>query len=167
MKIGVISDTHSHMDEGILGYLKGCDEIWHAGDIGEAEVLEQLSTVAPLVAVYGNIDDRKKEFLHLPEALYRVREGCKIGMIHIAGKLPKYEPKVLNFIKKESPAILIAGHSHILKVQFDKINNCLYVNPGAAGHHGFHTVRTLIRFEIKLGKPTNMEVIELGKRGRL
>lgn len=166
MKIGLISDTHGHFEESIREYFKECDEIWHAGDIGEGNIMEALSTIAPVLAVYGNIDSLAFQRAY-PEDLVFTREGKKIYMTHIAGKPPRYNPRVNKLIKEIKPDIFICGHSHILRVIPDKVNNCLYINPGAAGKQGFHQVKTLIRFEITQGQLKNMEVIELGKRGAL
>jgi len=166
VKIGLISDTHGHFEESIRQYFKDCDEIWHAGDIGEGNIIEALSTIAPVIAVYGNIDSPAFQRTY-PEDVVFTREGKKICMTHIAGKPPRYNPRVKKLIKAIKPDIFICGHSHILRVIPDKENNCLYINPGAAGKQGFHQVKTLIRFEITQGQIKNMEVIELGKRGAL
>ncbi len=164
MKIGLISDTHGHLDQDVAGYFKNCDEIWHAGDIGEGGIIEDLSLIAPVQAVYGNIDTPAFQS-NYPENLIMEREGQKILMTHIAGKPPRYNPRVKKLIGDVKPNIFICGHSHILRVIPDKVSNCLYINPGAAGRQGFHSVKTIIRFEINSGKIENMEVIELGKRG--
>lgn len=167
MKIGLISDTHGHIDDRILIHLKGCDEIWHAGDIGSPEVIEKLKTIAPVIMVSGNIDEGPNCPVEWKEIQRIQRNGLKILIIHIAAKPSRYNPKVLNIIKRESPDMVVAGHSHILLVKYDKENRLLFINPGAAGHHGFHKIRTLITFEIINKKPANMQVIELGNRGKL
>ena len=166
MKIGIISDTHGHLDPKIMTYFKDVDEIWHAGDIGTMEVWEELSAFKPTIAVYGNIDGGILRKVCVEDALFS-RNGVNIFMTHIASKPPKYNPRVLSIIQKFKPNLLVCGHSHILKVMPDKVNNLLFINPGAAGTHGFHKVKTLIRFEINAGKPQNMEVVELGKRGAI
>lgn len=165
MKIGLISDTHGYMDNQILAYLENCDEIWHAGDIGNLEVTKKLSKIAPLVVVRGNIDEGPSRQPDWPLWQHKEREGCSIVMLHIASKPPKYNREAKWLIREKKPDIFIAGHSHILSVKYDRENKLLFINPGAAGHHGFHKMRTLIRFDIVNSKPANMEVVELGKRG--
>lgn len=163
MKIGVISDTHSYMDERIKLHLSKMDVIWHAGDIGKIDVTDELEKVAPLKVVYGNIDDHIAR-AQFPLTTTETYEGVKISMIHIAGAFGKYNTATQVLLKEQKPQILICGHSHITKVAFDKRFNVLYMNPGAAGIHGFHHVRTLLTFEINQGKIENLKVIELGKR---
>ena len=164
-KILLISDTHSHIDNVIIKYAKQADEIWHAGDIGKINVLVELEKIKTIRAVYGNIDDHVlRADLNEIESFYC--EKIKICMIHIAGKPPYYNQKTKDLIKKENPKILICGHSHILKVEYDKKNHVLFMNPGAAGRHGFHKKRTMIRFEINQDKIENMEIIELGNRSK-
>mgnify|MGYP003706163363 FL=1 len=163
MKIGLISDTHGHMDERIAHHLEYCDEIWHAGDIGKSSVLDELELLAPVHAVYGNIDStdvRKRT----PECIIEERQGLKIAMIHIAGSFGKYNNQTKEIIEAHNPGLLICGHSHILKIKFDSDNKLLYLNPGAAGRSGFHHIRTLCRFDIVEGEIQNMEAIELGSR---
>ncbi|NVK85626.1 MAG: metallophosphoesterase family protein [Cytophagia bacterium] len=165
MKIGLISDTHSYLDERVFHHFQSCDEIWHAGDIGENHVLEKLSEFKPTKAVFGNIDSplMQKE---LPEYLLLEHEGIKTLMIHIGGKPGKYAKGVRQLILKHQPKLFICGHSHILKVMMDRELGVLYMNPGAAGKHGFHQMRTLLRFDLKAGEIKNLEVIELGKRAQ-
>tara|TARA_B100000609_G_C17180465_1_gene416823 strand:- start:402 stop:905 length:504 start_codon:yes stop_codon:yes gene_type:complete len=166
MKIGIISDTHNHLENSVFKYFKDCDEIWHIGDIGSIDLLEQLEKYKPTRAVWGNIDGHKlREAINEVEIFYC--EGKKVLMIHIAGKPPKYNPHVRKLIYQHQPDILVCGHSHILRIEKDRRNNLLFINPGAAGIHGFHQVKTLVRFELKQGTISNMEVIELGKRGSL
>lgn len=165
MKIGLLSDTHSYLDDSILEALKGVDEIWHAGDIGSLRITDQLKLIAPLRAVYGNIDNHMIR-TEWPEVEVIDVEENRFLMIHIAGRLGSYNPRVRELIAKYQPGFLICGHSHILKVQFDKRFDLLYINPGAVGQHGFHVVRTLITFEVLEGKVTNMQAVELGRRGR-
>ena len=164
MKIGIISDTHGYYDDSVHEYFKHCDQIWHAGDIGEGEIIERLSQIAPVKAVFGNIDSIAFQQKY-PEDLFFEVEGKKIFMTHIAGKPPRYNPRVKKLIKEKKPDLFICGHSHILRVIPDKEHNCLYINPGAAGKQGFHQMKTIIRFEINAGKVEHMEVVELGKRG--
>ncbi len=164
MRIGLISDTHSYMDDKILAYLSEVDEIWHAGDIGNQEVIAALEKLAPVKVVYGNVDGGKLRYY--PEVLTFEAGGLKVLMVHIAGPIGRYNPTLRALLKAEKPQILVCGHSHILKVQKDAaFENLLYINPGAAGIHGFHKMRTIIRMEILEGKITKMEVVELGKRG--
>ncbi len=162
-RIGVISDTHGHTDPKYAKYFGSCDEIWHAGDIGDLSVTDQLAEIAPLRAVYGNIDNHliRTEFpLH-----QRFRcEDVPVWMTHIGGKPYAYVKDIRDEITKSPPKIFVCGHSHICKVQMDKRLNMLYINPGAAGIKGFHKVRTLLRFEINGALIQNMEVIEIGTR---
>ncbi|XOV90853.1 MAG: metallophosphoesterase family protein [Bacteroidota bacterium] len=166
MKIGLISDTHSNLDENVFQYFSSCDEIWHAGDIGNIDILENLESFKPTVAVWGNIDDHKVRAATKEYQLLE-REQKKTLIIHIAGKPPRYNTQVRTLIKKYQPDILVCGHSHLLKIEKDSVNNLLFINPGAAGIHGFHRVKTLVRFDLFQGAISNMEVIELGKRGKL
>lgn len=167
MKIGLISDTHGFLDEKVYHYFDECDEIWHAGDIGENGVFERLSELKKLRAVYGNIDGSSLRS-RLPADLIFELEGLKIWITHIAGYPPRYTPQVKKRIPEISPNVLVCGHSHILRVMTDKkANNLLYLNPGAAGIQGFHKVKTLIRFSVMKGKISDLQVIELGKRNEL
>jgi len=167
LKIGLISDTHSHLDPKIFEVFKDVDEIWHAGDIGNPDVAEKLKKFKPLYAVYGNIDGREIR-QDYPLNLELEREGLKILMTHIGGYPGHYEPKAKRKIEEVKPNIFICGHSHILKVMRDeKYNNMLAINPGAAGIEGFHKVKTVLRFSLNKGKVENMEAVELGKRGAI
>lgn len=166
-KILLLSDTHGHLDAAILRYAAEADEIWHAGDIGTAEVYEKLAAIKPVRAVYGNIDGHELRSF-IPEFNAFNCEGCRVLMVHIAGSAGKYTQPVKNAISAHNPAMLICGHSHILKVQrLTGAGGMLHVNPGAAGRHGFHRMRTMLRFVIHEGKPAQMEVIELGARSSL
>ena len=165
-KILLLSDTHSFIDDGILKYAKKADEIWHAGDIGNIDVYDKLEKITKTRAVYGNIDDYVIRSA-IKEVNTFICEKVKVSMIHIAGKPPYYNRKSKLIIRQEKPKIFICGHSHILKVEFDKVNNVLFMNPGAAGRHGFHKKRTMIRFEISEEKIENMDIIELGNRSSL
>jgi len=165
MFIGLLSDTHGYLDEKIFVHFKDCDEVWHAGDIGSLALIEALHTFKPLRAVYGNIDDKTIQ-ARVPQDLFFDCEGLKILITHIGGKPPAYNPRVKKLLLKANPDIFICGHSHMLLIKRDEANNnMLFVNPGAAGNHGFHVMKTLIRFQILDKKIKNMEVIELGKRG--
>ena len=165
-KILLLSDTHSYIDKAIIKYAKQADEIWHAGDIGKIEVLDELEKITKVRPVYGNIDN------HIVRSTTKeintfICEKIKVSMIHIGGKPPNYNKKSKPLILKERPKIFICGHSHILKVEYDKTNRVLFMNPGAAGRHGFHIKRTMIRFEINEDKIENMEIIEIGNRSSL
>jgi len=165
-RIGILSDTHSYLDQRILEYFKDVDMIWHAGDIGAIAVTDALKEIKPLYAVYGNIDDHvlRAEF---PEDQVFEVEGCKILITHIAGAVGKYNARVNRLIQQQQPDILVCGHSHIVKVMKDPKYGFLHINPGAAGIQGFHRMRTVLRFEIENGKPQKMELIELGIRGKV
>jgi putative phosphoesterase len=167
MKIGLISDTHSYLDPKVFGHFTSCDEIWHAGDIGTMGLADELAKFRPLRAVYGNIDDGDLQ-ARFPENLWIEIEGVSVLMTHIGGSPPNYNPRVKRLLKEKIPHMFICGHSHILRIKRDAaLNNMLYVNPGAAGQHGFHTMKTIVRFEIASKEIRNMEVIELGKRAAL
>ncbi len=166
MKIGLISDTHSHLDPKVFTYFSACDEIWHAGDIGDATVANELEKFKPLRAVFGNIDDKALQTRYA-EDLWFTCEGLTIWMTHIGGAPPHYNPRIKKQLKEKVPDVFICGHSHILRVKKDPATNMLYINPGAAGNHGFHSMKTLIRFEINNKIISKLEVIELGKRGAL
>jgi len=162
-KILLLSDTHSHKDDTILKYVRQADEVWHAGDIGSLVVTDAISKLKPLHAVYGNIDDHiiQKEF-PLNDRFFC--EGVDVLMTHIGGYPPKYNSRTRTAIKANPPKLFICGHSHILKVMMDKPLGVLHMNPGACGKHGFHQVRTMLRFEIDGEDIKNLEVVELGKR---
>jgi len=166
IKVGIISDTHSYMDERILSFLDDVDEIWHAGDVGEANVLNALSRKAKLKVVYGNIDDHNLR-AEYPENLIFTIKGVKIFMTHIGGYPGKYSARVKQIIETENPNLFICGHSHITKIMPDKKHNLLHINPGAAGRHGFHHIRTIVTLEFSKGGMQNLKVIELGKRSAL
>ncbi|SNR17261.1 metallophosphoesterase family protein [Tenacibaculum jejuense] len=161
-KILLLSDTHSYIDDQILKFVKQADEVWHAGDIGNLKVTDTIKSFKPLRAVYGNIDDAEARAEFPLDNTFEL-EGVSVWMTHIGGYPGKYKPRVYGELQKHTPKLFICGHSHILKVQFDKHFNLLHINPGAAGKHGFHKVRTMIRFELRAGGIENMEVIELAK----
>jgi putative phosphoesterase len=163
-KIGLLSDTHGYIDDRIISYLSDCDEIWHAGDVGAENVVDTLAAIKPLRAVYGNIDDARMRRI-LPEILQFEVENSKVFITHIAGYPGHYNRAAMEAIRTYKPHFVVCGHSHILKVMYDKPLNHMHLNPGAAGIHGFHAVRTLLRFSIDQGKILNAEVVELGKRG--
>lgn len=164
-RIGLISDTHSYLDERVLHHFGDCDQIWHAGDIGSLTVAEKLASFKPFKAVYGNIDDKSIQAIYPENLIFNV-EGKKILITHIGGRPEKYPTRVKELLKLDRPDIYICGHSHILMVQSDpKWNNMLFINPGAAGNEGFHKIKTIMKFDLNAGKIENMKVIELGKRG--
>lgn len=165
-RIGLLSDTHSHCDERMLHHLANCDEVWHAGDVGDMSVLEQLQKVAPVRGVHGNIDGTPVRKV-LPANLRFQCEEVDVWMTHIGGRPPRYDRFVREELQRNTPSLFICGHSHILKVEFDKKLNMLYMNPGAAGRHGFHKMRTMLRFNISGKKIEGLEVVELGPRASL
>lgn len=164
-KILLLSDTHSHIDERILHFISEADEVWHAGDIGDLAVTDAISALKPLRAVYGNIDDHKARS-SFPLDLKFDCEGMKVWITHIGGYPGKYNQRIRTEIKQNPPQIFVAGHSHILKVQWDKSIQCMHLNPGACGISGFHQMRTMLRFSIDKGALKDLEVIELGLRGK-
>lgn len=159
----LLSDTHGYIDDTILKYAKQADEIWHAGDIGSFEVTDALAEIKPVRAVYGNIDDHKiqKEF---PLDNRFTCEQVSVWITHIGGYPNRYDRRIREEIKQHPPKLFISGHSHILKVMWDKKLNLLHMNPGSCGKNGFHQVRTMLRFDIDNEEIKNLEVIELGKR---
>jgi len=161
-KILLLSDTHSHIDDAILKHVKQADEVWHAGDIGDLKVTDAISKLKPLRAVYGNIDGDKIR-MEFPENNRFMCEGVDVWIAHIGGYPNKYNVRVREEIYKNPPRIFICGHSHILKVMPDKKLNLIHMNPGAVGKHGFHKVRTMLRFTIDGKKIENLEVIEFSK----
>ncbi len=162
-RIALLSDTHNYLDPKIFKYFETCDQIWHAGDIGSISITDQLSKIKPLRAVYGNIDGRDVRKIH-PKNQRFMCEEVDVFMTHIGGYPNHYSPDALSEIKQNPPKLFICGHSHILKVMFDDKHKLLHINPGAAGIHGFHKVKTLVRFTIDADKIKDLEVIELGKR---
>jgi len=165
MKIAVISDTHGLLDKRVIKHLQDADEIWHAGDIGDVSIINRLESFSgKLRAVFGNIDGQEIRII-APEYQAFSIEGAKVLITHIAGNPPKYNTRVRQLLHAHRPDILVCGHSHILKVMFDKRSDILFINPGSCGNYGIHQVRTLILFEINNSKPTNMKVVELGPRG--
>ena len=162
-KIVLLSDTHSHIDDTILKYVKLADEVWHAGDIGDLKVTDTIKKLKPLRAVFGNIDNHEAR-LEFPLNNRFFCEGVEVLITHIGGYPGKYSPAIREEITKNPPKLFICGHSHILKVMFDKKLNCLHMNPGAAGISGFHQKRTMLRFEIDGDKIQSLEIIEIGDK---
>jgi uncharacterized protein len=164
VRIGLLSDTHGFMGADILEALAGVNEIWHAGDLGSLEIISTLQTIAPVVAVIGNIDSHAT-FSNIPEEQVIIREGFKVLIRHIVGTPGRYDANARVSIAAERPDILVCGHSHILRIERDA-QGILYMNPGACGHHGTHQKRTLVRFNLENKKIFGAEVVDLGARGR-
>jgi uncharacterized protein len=164
-RIGIISDTHGYLDEAVFKHFENCDEIWHAGDFGNIELANQLTTASGKIVkgVYGNIDGQDIR-VQFPEQLVFLCEEVKIMMRHIGGSPPKYNPETRKELALHKPQLFISGHSHILKVIYDDKLNCLHINPGAAGRQGWHKVRTIVRLVIDGNNMKDCEVIELGKK---
>lgn len=165
-RIGLISDTHSHLEEKVFDHFAECDEIWHAGDIGDIKVADQLAAFKPFRAVYGNIDAADVRITY-PLDLHFHCEEVKVWMTHIGGYPGRYSKRIKDQLTEIDPDLFICGHSHILKVMPDAKHNLLHINPGAAGVHGFHQVKTIIRFSIDGKQIKDLEVIEMGRRGAL
>lgn len=158
-KILLLSDTHGYIGEDIIKYVHQADEVWHAGDIGDLKVTDTIKKLKPLRAVYGNIDNSQARTEFPLHQKFKV-EGLRVWMTHIGGYPNRYAKGVRKEIQQQTPDVFISGHSHILKVMHDKKLNLLHMNPGAVGIHGFHKVRTMLRFEILNGNIQNLEVIE-------
>ena len=162
-RIGILSDTHGFWDDRYLKHFEMCDEIWHAGDIGSMEVAEKLAAFRPLRAVRGNIDGGEVRQAY-PETNRFTIEGTDVLIKHIGGYPGKYDVSIRQHLFVRPPKLFVCGHSHILKVQYDKTLNMLCINPGATGIYGFHKVRTLVRFAIDHGEFKDLEVIELAEK---
>jgi putative phosphoesterase len=165
-KIGLLSDTHGYLDPKIFKYFEWCDEVWHAGDIGDITVSNRLSEFKTFRAVYGNIDGQNIRSIHPEDQLFLCEE-VKVFITHIGGYPGNYFPEARKKIGEHKPDLFICGHSHILKVMRDTKYNLLHMNPGAAGKSGFHKMKTMIRFEVNGKRIENLEVIELGLRGTI
>ncbi|NMM49166.1 metallophosphoesterase family protein [Marinigracilibium pacificum] len=163
IRIGLISDTHSHLEESVFKYFGECDEIWHAGDIGDIKVLEKLEAFKPVRAVFGNIDGNDIRIAAPEDQIFEI-EGLKVWITHIGGYPPKYTNRIKKKLDEIKPGLFICGHSHILKVMPDRERNLVHMNPGAAGKVGFHKMKTLLRFSINNDKLSDLEVIELGRK---
>ena len=161
-RIGLLSDTHGYLDDAIFKHFENCDEIWHAGDFGTIELADKLKAFKPLRGVYGNIDGKELR-LDYPEHLRFKCEEVDVWMTHIGGYPGKYNPAIREEIYTNPPKLFICGHSHILKVIYDKKISCLHLNPGAAGKQGWHKLRTMLRFCISEEKIHTLEAIELQK----
>ena len=161
-RIGLLSDTHGHWDDRYEKYFSECDEIWHAGDIGNMEVADRLAQIKPLRAVYGNIDSGNVRIKFSEKYRFKC-EDVDVLMKHIGGYPGNYDSSIRGSIFARPPKLFISGHSHILRVMYDKTLNLLHINPGAAGIYGFHKTRTLVRFTIDGAEIKDLEVIELGE----
>lgn len=166
MRIGLLSDTHGFLDPAVFTYFADCDELWHAGDFGPPDILNQLKEFKPLRGVSGNIDgpDITSE---MPPDLSWEAEGVRVYMTHAGGYPGHYEKEAKRELLRYRPDLFISGHSHILRIMRDPALGLLHMNPGACGHSGWHKMRTLLRFSIEATKISAVEAIELGPRGRL
>ena len=159
-KIGLLSDTHNYIDNNVLKFFKDCNEIWHAGDIGSIELAEKINVFKPLRAVYGNIDGQNIK-INFPRHLRFQCENVDVWITHIGGYPPNYNIDIRKEIQNNPPKLFICGHSHILKVQYDKNLSLLHINPGAAGKSGLHKVRTVVRFVIDQDQIKDLEILEI------
>ena len=159
-RIGILSDTHGFWDDRYLTHFADCDEIWHAGDIGSEVLIEQLEKFRPVRAVYGNIDGGLLRHKYSETLRFKI-EDCEVLMKHIGGYPGRYDASVRKSLYERPPQLFVSGHSHILKVMFDKTLGCLHINPGAAGRQGWQQVRTLVKVTIDGNKFKDLEVIEL------
>ncbi|MBP6183615.1 MAG: metallophosphoesterase family protein [Saprospiraceae bacterium] len=166
IRIGLLSDTHGYMGAEIIEIAKTCNEIWHAGDIGNMQVIQDLENIAPVRAVYGNIDGGQLRRQY-PENAFFTIEQTTVLMTHIGGYPGRYNSRIKSEILNFKPDLVICGHSHILKVMRDQKMKHLHMNPGAAGNHGFHVMRTMLTFSIHQGKILELSAVEFGKRGQL
>jgi len=162
-RIGLLSDTHGYLHPRVFDFMESCNEIWHAGDIGNLEVDKELEAFKPLRAVYGNIDGGMLRTLFNETAVFTI-EQTKVVMMHIGGYPGRYSPAAKKLIKQQKPNLFISGHSHILKVMPDNQNNLLHINPGAAGKSGFHRFITMVRFTINGSSINDLEVFESKRR---
>jgi len=165
-KIGLISDTHGYWEEKLYQTLADCDEIWHAGDIGNMDIADKMEAFKPVRAVFGNIDDGAMRRRYA-ETLDFELEGVRVLMTHIGGRPPKYNKTALNLLQLHQPQLFIVGHSHILLVQYDAVFGCLHLNPGALGIEGWHKQRTAMTFVLNAGKIEQIQVVDFGLRGKL
>jgi putative phosphoesterase len=162
-RIGLISDTHGWLDDAIFRHFEECDEIWHAGDIGDIALADKLAAFKPLKAVYGNIDGTDVRIVH-PEHQRFFCEKVDVWMTHIGGRPGNYANPIRQELTRNPPKLFICGHSHLCLVAHDPKYKFLYMNPGAAGRHGFHKVRTILRFSVDGERVFDLQVVELGKR---
>ncbi|MCX6245454.1 MAG: metallophosphoesterase family protein [Bacteroidetes bacterium] len=160
VKIGLLSDTHGFLHPRTFEFFRDCDEVWHAGDIGTITIAEELRRFRPFRAVFGNIDGQEVRISFPEEQVFDV-EKVRVVMTHIGGGPGRYEKKAIELIHSEKPGLFITGHSHILRVIYDKANDLLYINPGAAGKYGFHKSITMVRFVIDGDQMKDMEVLDI------
>ncbi|PIE83793.1 MAG: YfcE family phosphodiesterase [Bacteroidia bacterium] len=165
VRVGIVSDTHSHWDEEVEAFFADCAELWHAGDIGSLEVLDRMRAFRPVRAVWGNIDDAAMR-REVPQEQDFTLAGLRVYMRHIGGYPGRYAPGVRRRLLELRPDLFIAGHSHILKVLHDELLGLLHINPGAYGREGFHTLRTAVRLELAGGKPVGLELLRLPRHGK-
>lgn len=159
-RIGILSDTHNYLDPKILHYFKDCDEIWHAGDVGSFDVIDQLQALAPLRVVAGNIDGSDMRRMYGEVLRFRCEE-IEVLLKHIGGYPGRYDPSIRGSLMANSPQLFVCGHSHILKIKYDKTLGTLCINPGACGYHGWQKERTIVRLTIEGNKFTDCDVITL------
>ena len=164
--IGLLSDTHGFIHPKTAEFFSACDEIWHAGDIGNIETADKLNSLKPLKAVHGNIDDYVVRQSYPANLLFDC-ENVRVFMTHIGGYPGRYNPAARKIIESEKPALFICGHSHILKVLFDRKHSLLHINPGAAGNSGWQQVITFVRFVIDKGQIKDLEIFEAERRQKL
>lgn len=164
IRVGLLSDTHGRLDPAALEHLRGCQEIWHAGDLGSLEVARRLEEVAVLRAVHGNIDGPEVR-ARFPEDLRFDCQGLRVWMTHIGGRPGRYPRRVAEGLREDPPDLFVCGHSHLLQVARDRRHGCLYLNPGACGDEGVHPVKTLLRLELERGEVKRAQVVALGPRG--
>ncbi len=166
MQIVLLSDTHGYFDDRLQEHCRNADEVWHAGDIGSEKIVEQLESLGKTTRiVFGNIDDTRVRSMTYEDLFFNV-EGLNVFMTHIGGRPPVYPARISKIIREGKIDLFVCGHSHICLAGKNQREGNLHLNPGAAGTHGFHKIRTLMRFEIQKGKVTNLEVVELGPRAQ-
>jgi putative phosphoesterase len=161
-KIGILSDTHGYFNEKLIEFFSNCDEIWHAGDIGNIETADKIAKIKPLRAVHGNIDGHEVRIVH-PQYLRFKIEDVDVLITHIGGYPGNYDRTIRDQLKSNPPKLFVCGHSHILKIMYDKKLDLLHINPGAAGKSGFHKVSTAVRFCIDKNNFKEMEILEMEK----
>ena len=162
-RIGLLSDTHGFLHPKCFEFFKDCDEIWHAGDIGNIHVADALCEFKPLKAVFGNIDGHDVRSVYKEYQVFTI-EHVKVVMIHIGGYPGHYSKVARELITEEKPSLFISGHAHILKVMYDQKYNCLHMNPGAAGKYGIHKSITMIRFVIDRDQMKELEVLDINRK---
>ena len=163
-RIVLLSDTHGYLDDRLYPFFKSCDEIWHAGDLGSTFIFDEMQKFnVPVRAVYGNVDGNELKYSLAENLIWHVEE-MTVLMTHIGGYPGKYPARIQKLLLQHTPRIFVCGHSHFLKVIYDKSFQLLHLNPGAAGREGFHQIRTALQFSISGDEVKDMQVLELGKR---